>query len=58
MAKCYEVFADLGGGGDNFSFPLVLGKCYSFIIQLINLYALHEALNWSILNELDNFDIS
>lgn len=44
MAKCYEVFADLGGG-DNFSFPLVFGKCYSFIIQLINLYALHEALN-------------
>lgn len=57
MAKCYEVFADLGGG-DNFSFPLVFGKCYSFIKQLINLYALHEALNWSILNELDNFDIS
>lgn len=57
MAKCYEVFADLGGG-DNFSFPLVFGKCYSFIIQLINLYALHEALNWSILNELDNFDMS
>lgn len=45
MAKCYKVFADFFLGGDNFSFPLVFEKCYSFIIQLINLYALHEALN-------------